>query len=80
MGGRRSGKREEEFGKRKAKKQSGRDGFRAGGFVLRKGGFDEVLAEVPERAGEFAEIAEDVVERVHKPVDLFLADNQRGLS
>ena len=40
-------------------------------------GFNEVLAEVPERAGEFPEIAEDVVKGVHKAIDLLLADDQR---
>ena len=54
---------------------SGGDGF-AGGFFLRDRSFHEVLAEVPNRTGEFAEIAEDVVESGDKAVDLLFADDE----
>ena len=39
-------------------------------------GFDEILAEVPQRAREFAEIAENIVERGDKAIDLFLTNDQ----
>ena len=43
---------------------------------MRKGRFDEVLAEVPKGAGEFAKVAQNIVEGVNKAVDLFLADDE----
>ena len=39
-------------------------------------GFDEILAEVPQRARKFAKIAENVVECGDKAIDLLLADDQ----
>ena len=43
-----------------------------------EGGFDEILAEVPKGAREFAEIAEDIVESVNKAIDFLLADDEGG--
>lgn len=43
-----------------------------------EGGFDEILAEVPKGAREFAEIAEDIIESVNKAVDFLLADDEGG--
>jgi len=45
---------------------------------LGEGGFDEILAEVPKGAREFAEIVEDIVESVNKAIDLLLADDEGG--
>ena len=47
-----------------------------GRLLLGECGFDEILAEVPEGAREFAEIAENVVECGDKAVDLLLADDK----
>ena len=43
-----------------------------------EGGFDEILAKVPEGAREFSEIAEDIVESVNKAIDFFVADDEGG--
>jgi len=43
---------------------------------LRKGGFDEVLAEVPKGAREFAEIAQNIVEGGDKTVDLLFPNDE----
>ena len=47
-----------------------------GRLLLGECSFDEILAEVPKGAREFAEIAENVVECGDKTIDLFLADDE----
>ena len=47
-----------------------------GRLLLRECGFDEILAEVPEGAREFAEIAENVIECGDKAIDLFFSDDK----
>ena len=43
-----------------------------------EGGFDEILAKVPEGAREFSEIAKDIIESVNKAIDFFVADDEGG--
>lgn len=43
---------------------------------MRKGGFDEVLAEVPKGAREFAEIAQYIVECGDKAIDLLFPNDE----
>ena len=38
---------------------------------------DEILAHFPDGAGEFAEVGDDFVERLHEAVDLLFADDER---